>query len=75
MLDLSMIGRPRDSGYIEPFKGRSREESLKAIWFLSLDDAKDKIGAWREDLHASRHQMSRGCITPLEFASHSGDIP
>ena len=33
--------------WIESFNGRLREESLNAHWFLSLDDARRKIEAWR----------------------------
>ena len=62
------------NGYIESFNGRLREECLNVNWFLSLDDAKDKIGTWREDYNASRPHMSLGHLSPLEFAGLSGEI-
>jgi len=74
-LDFSRPGKPTDNGYIESFNGRFREECLNTNWFLSLMDAQDKIGAWREDYNVSRPHMSLDYMTPLEFASHTGDIP
>jgi len=75
ILDFSRPGRPMDNGYIESFNGSFREECLNTNWFLSLMDAQDKIGAWREDYNVSRPHMSLGYMTPLEFANHPGDIP
>lgn len=46
-LDFSRPGRPIDNAFVESFNGRLREECLNAHWFLSLDDARDKIEAWR----------------------------
>ena len=46
-LDFSRPGRPIDNAFVESFNGRPREECLNAHWFLSLDDARDKIEAWR----------------------------
>ena len=46
-LDFSRPGRPIDNAFVESFNGRLREECLNAHWFLSLDDARAKIEAWR----------------------------
>jgi putative transposase len=32
---------------MEAFNGRLRAECLNQHWFLSLEDAKDKIASWR----------------------------
>ena len=74
-LDFSRPGKPMDNGYIESFNGRFREECLNANWFLSLKDAEDKIGSWREEHNVSRPHMSLGYMSPSEFASLSRDIP
>lgn len=47
-LDFSRPGKPTDNAKIESFNGRFRSECLNAQWFLSLDDAKHKIEAWRQ---------------------------
>jgi len=46
-LDFSRTGKPTDNARVESFNGRLRQECLNANWFLSLDDAKAKIDAWR----------------------------
>jgi putative transposase len=47
-LDFSRPGKPTDNAKVESFNGRFRSECLNAHWFLSLDDAKRKIEAWRQ---------------------------
>jgi transposase InsO family protein len=34
-LDFSRPGKPTDNAFVEPFKGRLRDECLNAHWFLS----------------------------------------
>jgi putative transposase len=46
-LDFRRPGKPTDNAIIESFNGRLRQECLNEHWFLSLDDAKAKIEAWR----------------------------
>lgn len=48
-MDFSRPGKPTDNAFIESFNGRLRQECLNAHWFLSLDDAKSKIEAWRRE--------------------------
>jgi putative transposase len=47
-LDFSRPGKPTDNAKVESFNRRFRQECLNAHWFLSLEDAKTKIEAWRE---------------------------
>lgn len=47
-LDFSRLGKPTDSGLIEAFNGQLPQECLNESWFLSLDDAREKIEAWRQ---------------------------
>ena len=42
-LDFSRPGKPIDDAHVESFNGRLKEERFNAHWFLSLDDARDKI--------------------------------
>ena len=44
-MDFSRPGKPTDNAKIESFNGLLRQECLNLHWFLSLDDAKEKIAA------------------------------
>lgn len=67
-LDFSRRGTPTDNAVIESFNGRFREECLNAHWFDSLEDAKEKIDAWRWDYNEHRPHRSLEGLTPREFA-------
>lgn len=43
VLDFSRPGRPTDNAYSESFNGKFRAECLDQHWFLSLDDARQKM--------------------------------
>ena len=47
VLDYSRPGKPSDNAFIEAFNSRFRQECLNEYWSLSLDDAREKIEAWR----------------------------
>jgi putative transposase len=75
-LDFSRPGKPTDNAMIESFNGRFRDECLNVNWFLSLEDAKSKIEAWRLDYNDSRPHSSLGDQTPREFARcHLAKLP
>jgi putative transposase len=75
-LDFSRPGKPTDNAYIESFNGSFRDECLNAHWFMSLDDAKEKIESWRQDYNGFRPHSALNNMTPNEFAcSHQGLIP
>ena len=71
-LDFSRPGKPTDNGLIEAFNGRLRAECLTENWFLSLDDAKEKIAAWRRHDNEDRPHSALGSLAPEEFAASSG---
>ena len=68
-LDFSRPGKPTDNALIESFNGRLRAECLNENWFLSLEDAEEKIGAWRTDYNEHRPHSALGNLAPKEFAS------
>jgi transposase InsO family protein len=68
-LDFSRPGKPTDYAYIESFNGRFRQECLNEHWFLSLDDARDKVEAWRPDYNEERPHGALGNATPTGFAA------
>jgi putative transposase len=45
-----------------------RDECLNTNWFLSLEDARDKIEAWRMDYNEYRPHSSLDYKTPRDFA-------
>ena len=68
-LDFSRPGKPTDNAFIEAFNGRLRQECLNENWFLSLEDAREKIESWRRHYNGERPHGSLGNLTPEEFAS------
>ena len=42
-LDFIRLGKPTDNALIEAFNGRLSEEYLNESWFLSLEDAREKV--------------------------------
>jgi len=67
-LDFSRPGKPTDNAFIESFNGRIRAECLNENWFLSIDDARQKIEAWRQDYNNHRPHSALGNLAPGEFA-------
>ena len=68
-LDFSRPGKPTDNAFIESFNGSLRLECLNEHWFLSLEDAREKIESWRRDYNENRPHSSLGNVTPAEFAA------
>ncbi len=74
-LDFSRPGKPTDNARVESFNGRLRQECLNTHWFLSLDDAKAKIAAWRTDYNENRPHSALGWSTPADFARSCRSTP
>ena len=66
ILDFSRRGKPTDNAFIESFNGSFRDECLNVNWFLSLDDAKEKFDAFREDYNHFRPHSALGDLPPVE---------
>ena len=67
-LDFSRPGKPTDNAFIESLNGKFRAECLNENWFLSLEDAEEKIEAWRADYNERRPHSDLGNLAPKEFA-------
>jgi putative transposase len=67
-------GKPTENAFIESFNGKFRDECLNENWFTSLNDAQEKIEAWRKDYNRNRPHSSLGNLSPEEFVrrNHSG---
>ena len=68
-LDFSRPGKPTDNALVESFNGRLRDECLNTNWFLSLDDAKRKIEAWRQHYNESATSHIAGLRSTQRFCS------
>ncbi|WP_460675343.1 IS3 family transposase, partial [Larkinella ripae] len=68
-LDYSRPGKPTDNPYIESFNGSLRDECLSVHWFLSLEDAQQKIEQWRQEYNGYRPHSSLNGLTPEELIS------
>jgi putative transposase len=66
-LDFSRPVKPTDNALVEAFNSRFRQECLNEHWFLSLDDAQEKIEEWRQDYNAQRPHSALGYRSPQEF--------
>jgi putative transposase len=66
-LDFSRKGKPTDNAYCESFNGTFRDECLNTSWFLSLEDAAEKISAWRTEYNTFRQHSSINDMTPDEM--------
>lgn len=71
-LDFSRPGKPTDNALIEAFNGRFREECLNQSWFLSLEDAREKIESWRQEYNSTRPHGALGNLAPEVFAETVG---
>lgn len=68
-------GKPVQNAFIESFNGKFRDECLNQNWFVSLDDARRIIEAWRVDYNTVRPHSSLGYRTPEEFAAEAAARP
>ena len=66
-MDYSRPGKPTDNPFVESFNGSFRDECLNPHWFLSLEDAVEKIEAWRQEYNHYRPNSSLGDMTPMEY--------
>ena len=58
--DFSRPGKPTDKAFIESLNGKFRVECLIAHWFMSLEDARQKMEDWRRDYNEQRPHSAIG---------------
>ena len=73
ILDFSRPGKPTDNAFIEAFNSKLRSECLNAHWFLSLQDACEKLEAWRKHYNEERPHSAIGNIPPIMLANSAGE--
>ena len=74
-LDFGRSRKPTDNAYVESFNGSLRDECLNANWFLSLEDSRSKIEAWRRHCNETRPHAALGNVPRSEFTSKGGASP
>jgi putative transposase len=72
VLDFSRPGKPTDNSFIESFNGKFRTECLNAHWFLTLDDARQKMEHWRRDYNEVRPHSAIGNKVPISLMNGPG---
>ena len=65
-------GKPTQNGFIEAFNGRFRAECLNAHWFMSLEDAREKLEDWRRYYNEVRPHGAIGQKAPITLLNHDG---
>lgn len=56
---------------MESFNGRFRNECLNPNWFWNLAEAREKIGAQKQEYNGVRPHSALGYRTPAEFAAEA----
>ncbi len=70
--DYSRRGTPTDNAIIESFNGSFRDECLSVNWFLSVEDACEKITNWRSENNTFRLvAVLWNCCSPMQPGPHS----
>ncbi len=75
ILDFSRPGKPTDNSFIESFNGKFRAECLNAHWFMSLDDAREKMEDWLKDYNEVRPHSAIGNKVPISLLNGSSAPP
>ncbi|WP_425511334.1 IS3 family transposase [Sphingobium fontiphilum] len=71
-LDFSRPGKPTDNAFIEAFNSKLRSECVNTHWFLSLEDACEKLDRWRRHYNEERPHSAIGNIPPIMLANPTG---
>lgn len=75
VLDFSRPGKPTDNAFIESFNGSFRDECLNVNWFMSLDDAIEKIQAFKDDYNGFRPHSALCGLTPNQVLERHRETP
>ena len=75
ILDFSRPGKPTDNAFIESFNGKFRNECLNAHWFMSLDDARQKMEDWLKDYNEVRPHSAIGNNPPISLVNGPAAAP
>lgn len=68
VLDFIEPGKPTQNAYLESFNGKFRDECLNTHWFVSLAQARQVIGVWKEDYNTQRPHSALNQLSPAIYA-------
>jgi putative transposase len=68
-ISLRRAVNPTENAVVENFNGLPGQLCFDEYWFMSLADAKGKIGDWRKASNKARPQSALDWMTPNEFAT------
>lgn len=71
-LGFSRPGKPTDNAFIEAFNSKLRAECLNAHWFMSLEDAREKLEDWRRYYNEDRPHSGIGHLPPILLHNSGG---
>jgi putative transposase len=66
-LHFIQLGKPVQNACVESFNGKFRDECLNEHWFLTLQEARVVIEAWRREYNEERTHSTIGDMTPMKF--------
>lgn len=69
-LDFPRPGKPTDNAFIEAVNSKLRSECLNAHWFLSMQDACEKLEAWRRRYNEERPHSMIGNAGECDCGTH-----
>ena len=72
VLDFSRPGKPTDNAYAESYNAIVRMECLGQHWFLSLEDACEKVETWRREYNEVRPHGAIGDRPPIAMPPRLG---
>ena len=65
-------GKPMQNGHVESFNGKLRDECLNISWFRTLNNARERLAAWKREYNCERPHSSLDYRTPEEFRQQLG---
>jgi putative transposase len=68
-LDFSRRGKPTDNAFAESFNGGLRDECLNIHHLEALEDAREKLSAWRQEYNERRPHSALDYQMPSAFAA------
>jgi putative transposase len=60
---------PGDRAFLEAFNSKLHSECVNTHWFLSLEDACEKLDRWRSHYNEERPHSAIGNIPPIMLAN------
>ena len=70
-LDFIQPGKPTQNAFVESFNGKFRDSCLNQHWFMTLNDARERIEHWRMDYNEVRPHSALGYQPPSVFARNA----